>query len=195
MNRGRPLEFDRETALDAAVDLFWSRGYEATSLQGLLEAMGIGRSSFYQAFGSKGELYLVAVERYRDSLVAELRASLDAADSGVGFIADTLCAVGDDALSADARRGCLVFNSAAEFGQKNRAVAGRIAASIDAFTEVFADAVRRAQEDGDIAPAQDPRHLGRFLVCTMSGLRTLCKAGASREELIRLADQAVSSLH
>lgn len=177
------------------MDLFWSRGYEATSLQGLLEAMGIARSSFYQAFGSKGELYLAAVERYRDGLVHELRASLEAADSGIGFISDTLRAVGDEAMSLDARRGCLVFNSASEFGQKNRAVAGRVAASIDAFTEVFADAVQRAQGDGDITPGQDPRLVGRFLVCTMSGLRTLCKAGASRQELIRLADLAVSSLH
>jgi len=76
MVRGRPVEFDRNVALEEAMQLFWSRGYEATSLPELLERMGIARSSFYQSFGSKQDLFLEAVERYRDHLVAGLRASL-----------------------------------------------------------------------------------------------------------------------
>ncbi|HKL62491.1 MAG TPA: TetR/AcrR family transcriptional regulator [Woeseiaceae bacterium] len=194
MNRGRPLEFDPDTALEAAMQLFWSRGFEATSLQDLLDSMGIARSSFYQAFGSKQEVFLQAVERYRDYLVGELRASMESADSGLAFIEGTLKSVAEDTKCADGRRGCLVFNSAAEFGQKDPEVAGRVAASIDAFTRVFTDAVRRAQEEGDVAPERDPKLLGRHVVCSMSGLRTLAKAGARRKELVAIAELAMRSL-
>ncbi len=194
MNRGRPLEFDPDTALEAAMQLFWARGFEATSLQDLLDSMGIARSSFYQAFGSKQEVFLRAVERYRDWLAGELRGSMESADSGLAFIEDTLKSVAEDTKCADGRRGCLVFNSAAEFGQRDPEVAGRVAASIDAFTQVFTDAVRRAQEEGDVPPDRDPRLLGRHVVCTMSGLRTLSKAGARRTELVALADLAMRSL-
>jgi len=194
MNRGRPLEFDPEAALEAAMQLFWTRGFEATSLQDLLDSMGIARSSFYQAFGSKQEVFLRGVERYRDWLAGELRRSMESADSGLDFIEDTLKSVAGDTKCADGRRGCLVFNSAAEFGQRDPEVAGRVAASIDAFTGVFADAVRRAQDEGDVPPDRDPGLLGRHVVCTMSGLRTLAKAGARREELGALAELAMRSL-
>jgi len=129
MNRGRPLEFDPEAALEAAMQLFWTRGFEATSLQDLLDSMGIARSSFYQAFGSKQEVFLRGVERYRDWLAGELRRSMESADSGLDFIEDTLKSVAGDTKCADGRRGCLVFNSAAEFGQRDPEVAGRVAAS------------------------------------------------------------------
>lgn len=176
------------------MQLFWSRGFEATSLQDLLRAMGIARSSFYQAFGSKHEVFLRAVERYRDYLAGELRASLERSDSGLEFIESTLKSVAEGTRRADGRRGCLVFNTAAELGQKDPEVAGRVAASIDAFTRVFSDAVRRGQAEGQIPPDRDPKLLGRHVVCTMSGLRTLSKAGARRRELVALADLAVRSL-
>jgi len=194
MVRGRPIEFDRNVALEEAMQLFWTRGYEATSLPQLLERMGIARSSFYHAFGSKQALFLGAVERYRDHLVAGLRASLAEAESGIAFIENTLKSVAADATCADGRRGCLVFNTAAEFGQKDPEVAARVAASIDAFTRVFAEAVDRARQEGDVPPERDPVLMGRYVVCAMSGLRTLSKAGARRKELNDLASLALASL-
>jgi len=191
---GRPLEFDPDAALDAALQRFWSHGYEATSLNDLLESMDIARSSFYQAFGSKHEVFLRAVERYRENLVAELRASLSSSPTGMAFIEQTLRSVAVESARAQGRRGCLVFNSAAEFGQHDPDVAGHVAASIDAFTGVFADAIRRAQSEGDIAQDRDPVLLGRYAVCAMSGLRTLSKSGARRSELDDVATVALASL-
>ena len=194
MNAGRPLEFDPDAALAAAMRLFWAQGYEATSLQALLDRMGIARSSFYQAFGSKRELFMRSVERYRAELVADLREQLAASGSGMGFLRATLASVADDARGRGRRRGCLVFNSAAEFGQADKQVAARIAASIDAFAAVFADAVRRAQREGDIDSGKDAELLGRHIVCAMSGLRTLAKAGAEPREILALAELALAAL-
>jgi TetR/AcrR family transcriptional regulator, transcriptional repressor for nem operon len=188
------MEFDPDAALAAAMRLFWAQGYEATSLQDLLARMGIARSSFYQAFGSKHEVFLRSVERYRDGLVAELRAQLAASDSALAFLRGTLTSVAGDARGPHKRRGCLVFNSATEFGQSDKEVAAKVAASIDAFAQVFADAVRRAQREGDIDPARDPELLGRHVVCSMSGLRTLAKAGAGPRQLLDLAEIALSVL-
>lgn len=194
MNAGRPLEFDPDDALAAAMRLFWSQGYEATSLQDLLGRMGIARSSFYQAFRSKHALFIRAVDRYRDGLVADLRTRLAAAESGLAFLRDMLASVADDARGKNRPRGCLVFNSAAEFGQSDAQVAATVATSIDAFACVFADAVRRAQREGDIDPGKDPDLLGRHMVCSMSGLRTLAKAGAKPREILDLAEISISAL-
>jgi TetR/AcrR family transcriptional regulator, transcriptional repressor for nem operon len=194
MNAGRPLEFDPDAALAAAMRLFWAQGYEATSLQALLARMGIARSSFYQAFGSKRELFISALDRYRAGLVADLRAGLAASDSGMAFLRATLASVADDARGKGGRRGCLVFNSAAEFGQADRKVAACIAASIEAFASVFADAIRQAQREGDIDPTRDPELLGRHVVCSMSGLRTFAKAGAKPREILALAEVALAAL-
>lgn len=191
MSAGRPIEFDPEVALNAAMRLFWAQGYAATSLQELLVRMGIARSSFYQTFHGKHEVFLRALEHYRDGLVVELRAQLAAADSALDFLNDTLASVADDARGRDGRRGCLVFNSAAEFGQCDPEVAAQVSTAITAFTTVFADAIRQAQREGDIDPGRDPVLLGKHMVCSMSGLRTLAKAGAKRRELIQLAELAV----
>ncbi|NGX14993.1 TetR/AcrR family transcriptional regulator [Wenzhouxiangella sp. XN24] len=194
MSSGRPLEFDPDAALGAAMRLFWAQGYKATSMQGLLDGMGIARSSFYQAFRGKRQIFLRAIDRYRENLVAELRAGLAASGSGLAFLRDTLDSVAEDARRGDGRMGCLVFNSAAEFGQRDPGMAAEISMSIDAFASVFSEAVRRAQRDGEIDPHKDPELLGRHVVCAMSGLRTLAKAGATPEELAKLAELAAAAL-
>ena len=191
MTAGRPIEFDPDAALAAATRLFWAQGYEATSLQELLARMGIARSSFYQTFHGKHDVFLRALEHYRNGLVAELRAQLAAADSALEFLRATLASVADETRARGGRRGCLVFNSAAEFGQSDPEVAAQVSAAIAAFTTVFADAVRQAQREGDIDPGRDPVLLGKHMVCSMSGLQTLAKAGAKRRELIQLAALAV----
>lgn len=194
MNAGRPLEFDPDAALDAAVQVFWSRGYEATSLGDLLQTMGIARSSLYQAFGSKRAVFLRALERYRDGLERELKRSLAASSSGIDFIRDTVKSVATGTERADGRRGCLVFNSAVEFGQSDPEISAQVAASLDAFARVFSEAIRRAQREGEIDNHADPDLVGRFVVCTMSGLGTFAKAGASRGELNELARLSLASL-
>ncbi len=194
MTAGRPIEFDPDAALAAATRLFWAQGYEATSLQDLLSRMGIARSSFYQTFHSKHEVFIRALDRYCATLTVELRGELAASMSARNFLRDALASVADDARGSGRRWGCLVFNSAAEFGQTDKEVAARIAASIKAFTSVFSDAIRQGQLAGEIDAEKDPDLLGRHMVCSMSGLRTLAKAGARPRELLQLAEIALSAL-
>lgn len=178
---GRPLEFDPNTALEAAMHQFWSKGYEHTSMQDLLTAMNLSKSSLYQAFGSKQRLFQRCLARYSDQFTAQLRQGLADAPSGWRFIEDFLHSVLKDAGGAP--RGCLVMNTASEFGQSEPEVAQDVAQSIGRFRALLQAAVERAQREGDIAPERDARILASYLVSSMSGLKTQAKAGADAETL------------
>jgi TetR/AcrR family transcriptional repressor of nem operon len=177
---GRPLEFDPDEALGAAVEVFWTKGYEATSLSDLLDAMSLSKSSLYQAFGSKQRLFERCLARYADDLSAAMRARLDEATSARRFIEETFRAVARTAEQPAGSRGCLVANSASELGQRDPSLAAPVADGLARFSGVFRRAVERAQAAGEIPAEADPRTLATYLVACMNGLRTMIKAGASR---------------
>lgn len=180
---GRPLEFDPDSALETAMQLFWTQGYEHTSMQDLLNAMNLSKSSLYQAFGSKQKLFRQCVARYADFLTGRLREGLTGAPSGRAFIEAFLNSVLTD-LEGDAqRRGCLVMNTASEFAQHETDIASDVTTSIERFRAVLQAAVERAQREGDIAPERDARQLANFLVSSMSGLKNQAKAGADADTL------------
>jgi TetR/AcrR family transcriptional repressor of nem operon len=178
MSIGRPLEFDPEQALDSALAVFWSQGYEATSLQNLLDAMALSKSSFYQAFHSKRALFERCLDRYRDQVASDFGARLNGAASGRVFIEDVLLGIADEARSRRKPRGCLVMNTANEFSQRDARLAKRVAAGVERFKGVFLAAVQRAQQEGGISREHEPDALADYLVTSITGLRTLVKAGA-----------------
>jgi TetR/AcrR family transcriptional repressor of nem operon len=180
MNRGRPLEFDPEEVLDAAIEVFWRNGYEATSMMDLLEAMSLSKSSLYQTFGGKRELFERCLDRYADWLSAKMARELDEAESGRSFIQNTFEAVANTAQQPEGAKGCLIANSANEFGQREPALAVPVANGLQRLSKVFMDAVIRAQSEGVISKDADPRVLANYLLGTMSGLRTMIKAGSDQ---------------
>ncbi len=177
---GRPLEFDPDKAIDAAVEVFWRKGYEATSMTDLLEAMNLSKSSLYQTFGSKQQLFERCLSRYADRLSAEMAKDLEEAKSGRSFIEDTFGGVADTAQQPEGAKGCLIANSANEFGQREPALAAPVSDGLNRFARIFMDAVIKGQAEGSISADADPRALGNYLVGTMNGLRTMIKAGADR---------------
>ena len=94
--------------------LFWRKGYGATSLQDLVGAMGLSRSSFYQAFGSKHQLFLTCLERYEEATALDLITRLDGATTGREFIEDTLLWAIEEVIEGADPKGCLVVNTANE---------------------------------------------------------------------------------
>lgn len=181
-NVGRPLEFDPDAALDAAMGVFWSHGYEHTSMQDLLEAMDLSKSSLYQAFGGKQALFRRCLAHYADMFVGQLREKLAISPSGRQFIEDFLHSALEDTHSGEPR-GCLVMNTASEFAQSDPAIATDVARSIKRFRDTLRLAVERAQREGEIAPDRDPRVLASYLVSSMSGLKNQAKAGIDAKTL------------
>ena len=186
---GRHREFDRETVLDRAMEAFWSRGYEATSVQELLDEMGINRGSFYDTFGDKHSLFLAAIDRYHGNVLAATRARLEAPGSARDAIVRAIGEIAACALGDARRRGCFVTNSAVELAPHCRETAARVAACYAQTEEAFHDAIVRAQRAGEIDGERDARSLARFITCGLQGLLVVSKVNpdpAAQADVIRV---------
>lgn len=178
----RPREFDVDTALERAMQAFWAKGYEATSLDDLCVATGLGRSSLYAAFGDKHALYLRALDRYEEGGVARIAAALarPPIHDGVAAFVGRLI---DDIVAGPGRRGCFIGNCAAELARGDRAAAAHVRRSLDRIETTFRNALLQARRRGEIAAAADVDALARFLVAGIQGLRLVGKANPDRAVL------------
>lgn len=165
----RTKEFDREQALERAMHVFWARGYEATSMPELLEAMGIARQSLYDTFGDKRALFVAALERYSERS-HELHACLVEAPSVVRAIRQLFDDIVDESIR-DQRRGCFGISSAVALAPHDPEIAKLLAARQRELENTLCEALERARTAGEIAATKDPRGLARFLVGALQGLR------------------------
>ncbi|OKI09757.1 transcriptional regulator [Streptomyces sp. CB02923] len=180
----RPRKFDEERAVDAAVSAFWAAGYEATSTQDLCEATGLGRSSIYNTFKSKHELFGRALDRYMAERNGELFALLESDLPVREKIRVHLRRIVDEECGGeDARRGCLVVNTAVEVAARDEEVAGELARDYRLRLEAIRAAVEAGQRDGDIDAGKDARTLAHLVIAAVGGLRVSARCGVGRAEL------------
>ncbi|SOD92406.1 TetR/AcrR family transcriptional regulator [Caenispirillum bisanense] len=191
----RTRDFDCDTALDAALRLFWSKGYEAASLAELTAAMGLSKSSLYNTFGDKQALFRAAVDRYEQVHMAQALAVLADARRPVplrveAFLRRILVARFGDGD----RRGCFIGNTAAEVAPHDPHMAARVAAAFRRIEDALAAALEEGRETGEVAPDADARALARFFTATAQGLRLLSKADADPRALDDVVRVALSVL-
>ena len=177
------------------MQLFWRKGYESSSLQELLNTMGLSKSSFYQTFKSKHALFENCIKHYRQTLGESLVIQLEKSSSGKAFINKLFQNVADETCGADARRGCLLMNTASEFAQSDADIARLVTNSLQNIIDVFEMAIQRAQQAGEISADKDPHALATYLISSMSGLKNMVKAGADRQTVKQIADTVVSTLN
>jgi len=154
---------------------FWVRGYEASSLQDLLAATGLSKSSLYQQFGNKQQLFDRCLAQYTDEMEQVLGQLLEYAPSGQAFIQMVLTQVISETRPA---RGCLLFNTGNEFGQAEPAVANRVRQGLQRMRAVFLRALQQDQAAGQLAADADVNALADYLLTCIGGLRAQVKAGA-----------------
>jgi TetR/AcrR family transcriptional repressor of nem operon len=190
---GRPKEFNREKAVRQAMVVFWEKGYEATSTEDLLHAMGIGRQSMYDTFGDKHKLYLEALKCYQAEYGAGMVERLGAAASPLSAIRELLLAVANE--PADARaRGCMQVNAITELAQSDAEVAVLVKESKTSCEALFARVVGEAKRRREIDPSIDERAAGNFILSTIQGMRVSAKAGADPDALHDIAVFALNGL-
>lgn len=177
MSLGRPLGYDPSNVLEAAMQTFWVHGYDGTSLSDLLTATGLSKSSFYQAFGSKEAVFQRALAHYCQGLAARLSARLESSPSGWEFLEGVVMTAVDEARDAVTPRGCMIVNVATEFSTRDPRVSALLAEGMQQIVRIFAAAVTRAQREGCIERSRDPELMGRYVMSSLSGLRTLVKLG------------------
>ncbi len=188
---GRPREFDEAQALDQALQTFWTKGFEATSLDDLCAAMEIGRSSLYQAFGSKQDLLIAALDRYDAAAVARIEAALHAPRPIRQSIAALLDGMVEESIGTEGGRGCFMGNCTAELACRDLAVADRLRQSLGRIEGAIREGLARARDAGEFAPGYDVTRTARFLTGTIQGLRLIAK---TRPERAVLDDIVVTAL-
>jgi TetR/AcrR family transcriptional regulator, transcriptional repressor for nem operon len=191
---GRKREFDREEALDRAMQLFWCKGYESTSVQDLLDEMGINRGSFYDTFGDKRSLFLAAIDRYNETFLSKLRIGLESSKSPKSAITNTIKDLASRAAADAQRRGCLVTNSVVELAPHDSEAAGRAASCLEQMEGAFYDALVRARAQGELGERHDPRTLARFLISSYQGMRVMSKIHRGQSSLGDIVNVVVAAL-
>ncbi|MEV6804974.1 TetR/AcrR family transcriptional regulator [Streptomyces sp. NPDC051132] len=194
----RPRTFDEERALDAAMRTFWEKGYEATTTQDLCTATGLGRSSIYNTFKSKHDLFQRALHRYMTTMNAEqLHLLEDPARGGADRIRALFAAVLDgDARNRPAGRslGCLTVNTTVELAGRDAAAAGMLERDTARRLAALRAAVEAGRRDGSITSSREPGDLARFLNAAVAGLRVSAQGGADRAALDAIAAIALDAL-
>lgn len=191
----RTKEFDPDTALQSALDLFWRQGYEATSMADLVTHLGIGRASLYATFDSKHELYLKALDRYRHSCDGPLLRELSQPGPALAAVRAVVRRFAAEAATGERRlSGCLVTNTAAELAPHDPAAARRVQHSWDQLETLLHSALVRAQAQGELPADRDPQGLARMLLVLMQGLRVVGKASPDPARVRDAAEQALGLL-
>ena len=179
----RKKEFDQDQALEQAMQVFWLKGYEATSIQDLVQQMGINRGSLYDTFGDKRSLFLSAIAFYDAEIVSAILQGLEQPGSAKQAIHDYLHAFVHRAHSDPQGRGCLITNAAVELSPHDSEVKARVVANLSRIESALCRTLRRAQQQGEISEDKDPKVLARFLLNTLQGLRVITKVDPDPERL------------
>jgi TetR/AcrR family transcriptional regulator, transcriptional repressor for nem operon len=176
------------------MELFWERGYEATSLRDLTEALGIGSGSLYAAFGNKDGLFQAALARYRQEQAQPMLDTLAAEPDARAALRRVLDGVVALAVSDGRRRGCLVVNSATERIPHDADTATAVRGILASIEGAIEDALRRAQQHGDLDADKDPAALAGFFVTFMNGLRVTAKTNPDERTLRKRVEAALTIL-
>jgi TetR/AcrR family transcriptional repressor of nem operon len=195
---GRPKEFDKETVLDTAIEVFRRQGYEGTSVQDLVDQMGIHRASMYDTFGDKHALYLAALDRYHQRQFARRTSLLENHATIREAFARIYQDIIDEMMSTGGISfGCLMINASVERASVDTECAGRVEKNWAAFTELYEVALRKARERGEINAAKtdaDLRAMAHFILAITRALRVTAKTNCSRETLEDIARIALTTL-
>ncbi|EJL48913.1 transcriptional regulator [Rhizobium sp. CF122] len=192
--RGRPREFDRDAALDKALQVFAERGYHAASISELTEAMGLASGSVYKAFKDKRGIFLAGFDRYRTVRRGLLDARMAKVGTGREKIREVLAHYALSSHGASGRCGCLVVSSANDLALFDEEAAERVAAAFTANEKLITDLLRLGQSDGSIAAEIDVAATARTLLCVTKGMRVVGKTGRSEEDMVAVAETAMKLL-
>lgn len=187
----RTKEFDPDQALAKAMGLFWRLGYENTSLEALMDEMGIAKQSLYDTFGDKRALYLKALAYYRDQTNSGMQRMFDETPSVKDGFAKLLSGLVSE-TRAQHERGCLLLSANLQRDTRDAEVADFLRDNQARVEAIFIQALRRAQKQRELPRTQDPAALARFFVVTIQGMRAMARLKSDRKALEQVARVALA---
>lgn len=188
----RPKAFITDVALDKAVAVFWEKGYEATSINDLVEAMGIRRGSLYATFGNKQQLFLQSLERYGKVVVKQFLDILESKPSAIESLSLFFAQLVEHLLTAGPLSSCLVTNSAIERGLRDEATQKYVLYLLNSLENGFYKVLKRAQDNAEIPETMDLKSMALFLTSSMQGLLVVGKVNPEREVLEKINNVTLS---
>lgn len=188
----RNKAFDEKEVLKKAMELFWEQGYEKTSMQDLVDHMGIHRRSIYDTFGDKRSLFLASLHYYEELITLEMKRII----SGTSSSKQAVRNVFEFALTTVEHypKGCLSVNAAVELSLLDKEI-GRLATKMFTATEeMFHFLLKQGQQNGEFSKEMDPAAVSRFLHNNLVGIRVLIKTDYTKKELESIIDLTLSVL-
>jgi AcrR family transcriptional regulator len=190
MTLGRPRSFDVNKALDCALNIFWRKGFEGTSLPDLTKAMGINRPSLYAAFGNKESLFRRAVERYEEKMARPVQEALSEPD--VHAAVESLLRNNVDVVTDPKNpRGCLMVQGALACGDEADALRCELAERRGNFETMLRKRFEQAIEEGNLPAGLRAADLARYVATLSHGIAVQAAGGASRAQLMRVVTLAM----
>lgn len=181
MSRAR--EFDETEVMDKALEIFWRQGYEGTSLNDLLDATGLTKSSLYAAFGSKEDLFYRIVERYLSKHVESRQACALAETTPRRIVERLLYGMADLHAGSRTPPGCLITGAALACSPQSEPVRQYLVRSRNEFSQILSDRLEAVTDAGPLPPGMTAEEAGRLVVLTIQGMAVEAKGGATRNEL------------
>ncbi|MEP3439054.1 MAG: helix-turn-helix domain-containing protein [Hoeflea sp.] len=192
MKRARP--YDRDTALDAAVQLFWTKGYHATSLKDLEAALHMKPGSIYAAFSSKEALYLAALERYFNASRAAFASGMQDAVSPLRALSDNLLRLARSRSQDPQGRACMLVKTLIDTTSTDATISGKANAYLEDIKGDFTAAFDRAKQVGELPQELDSQRLARRYQSNINALRIELHRGMPQAEITTLAEDMVEDL-
>lgn len=192
VSTGRPRAFDRRQALEAAMEVFWQRGYEGTTLADLTAAMGINRPSLYGAFGNKEALFSEALALYEAREGAAITAGLTEAPTARAAIETTLRHNAKVYVEEGRPRGCMIVLSSLVGTPESEPVRALLASRRQGGEDELCARIARGQAEGDVPAEADPAQLAAFYTTILQGMSVAARDGADRARLDRIVTNAMA---
>lgn len=184
---GRPREFDKDQALDRALDVFWRHGYEGASIAELTQAMGINPPSLYAAFGNKEALFRKALDRYAQQRTEFWDQAL-AAPTTRDMVEQLLFGTADFLGADNSPPGCLFVRGAMSCGEDENVIKREFTERRAVSEAELRDRLARAQGDGDFPAGLDPADFARYIMTVLEGMSVQAANGAARDQLRGIAE-------
>lgn len=192
----RPKEFEEDDIAEAAMKVFWQRGYAGTSIQDLVEGTGLGRGSLYNTFGSKYGVYEFALKRYYEITACNI-AMLSEDGTVKELIRRLLMKIVSEELNDTENMGCMVANASLEMARHDEGIADLVAKNLSRMERAISTLILRGQANGEIDATKKPDALARFIVSTIQGIRVVSKGSEKKchsERLVDIVDVAISAI-
>ncbi|MBS1562833.1 MAG: TetR/AcrR family transcriptional regulator [Bacteroidetes bacterium] len=190
----RTKEFDTCEVLDKAINLFGDKGYNGCSMQDIVDGLGLSRSSIYETFGDKRQLFLEALKKYQREGMDALEKNVSTASDFRQVLVQMFDSILAENLDGPTQKGCFLVNSTVELASHDPEIAAIVRANQQEMENIFYKGIKKGQQSGQITSSLHARSLARFFFSCFSGIRITARSGADRKTLEDIIKVSLSVL-